>query len=247
MPSPPASGDAGVRAAQCVALPDLGDGAVADEHGAAEQGSGLGGSEHDVAADEEVGHADTLPAGASVPAWTRPPTAQRSPSGRTSSDRSAASPSPARCGWSASSVLGSPGCRSTCIPSIRRRASRAPQLLARYGEGYEARTREMFAAEGLAYAPPPDVVSNTRLALELGEQARAEGLHRAYHDRVMDAYWAESADLSQAPGARGARAERRRLAGRHSARARRTPVGAGGGRLDGPGPARRRNRACPPS
>jgi predicted DsbA family dithiol-disulfide isomerase len=69
-------------------------------------------------------------------------------------------------------------------------------LVARYGEGYDLRTREMFAAEGLTYAPPPDVVPNTRLALELGEAARAEGLHRPYHDRVMDAYWAEGVDLS---------------------------------------------------
>jgi predicted DsbA family dithiol-disulfide isomerase len=70
-------------------------------------------------------------------------------------------------------------------------------LLARYGGAYDARTRETFAAEGLEYAPPAAVVPNTRLALELGEQARAEGLHRAYHDRVMEAYWAEGADLSQ--------------------------------------------------
>jgi predicted DsbA family dithiol-disulfide isomerase len=70
-------------------------------------------------------------------------------------------------------------------------------LIARYGEGYDARTRELFAAEDLAYAPPPDVVSNTRLALELGEGARAEGLHGPYHDRAMDAYWAEGVDLSQ--------------------------------------------------
>jgi predicted DsbA family dithiol-disulfide isomerase len=71
------------------------------------------------------------------------------------------------------------------------------ELVARYGEGYDQRTREMFAAEDLVYAPPPDVVPNTRLALELGEGARAEGVHRAYHDRVMDAYWAEGVDLSQ--------------------------------------------------
>jgi predicted DsbA family dithiol-disulfide isomerase len=37
------------------------------------------------------------------------------------------------------------------------------------------------------------------MALELGEQARAEQVHRAYHDRVMDAYWAEGVDLSQRP------------------------------------------------
>jgi predicted DsbA family dithiol-disulfide isomerase len=72
-------------------------------------------------------------------------------------------------------------------------------LVARYGEGYDSRTRELFAAEGLGYAPPRDVVSNTRLALELGEAARAEGLHRRYHDRAMDAYWAEGTDLSQRP------------------------------------------------
>jgi predicted DsbA family dithiol-disulfide isomerase len=70
-------------------------------------------------------------------------------------------------------------------------------LVARYGEAYDARTRETFAAEGLEYAPPAEVVSSTRLALELGEQARAEARHRAYHDRVMDAYWAEGVDLSQ--------------------------------------------------
>jgi predicted DsbA family dithiol-disulfide isomerase len=70
-------------------------------------------------------------------------------------------------------------------------------LIARYGDGYDARTRELFAAEDLTYAPPPDVVSNTRLALELGEGARAEGLHGPYHDRAMDAYWAEGVDLSQ--------------------------------------------------
>jgi predicted DsbA family dithiol-disulfide isomerase len=73
------------------------------------------------------------------------------------------------------------------------------ELDARYGQRSQDRIREWFAAEGLTYAPPPEVVSNTRLALELGEAAREEGVHRAYHDRVMDAYWAESIDLSQRP------------------------------------------------
>jgi predicted DsbA family dithiol-disulfide isomerase len=71
------------------------------------------------------------------------------------------------------------------------------ELDARYGQSSRDRIREWFADEGLVYAPPPEIVSNTRLALELGEGAREEGLHRAYHDRVMDAYWAESTDLSQ--------------------------------------------------
>ena len=73
------------------------------------------------------------------------------------------------------------------------------ELDARYGQSSRDRIREWFAEEGLVYAPPPEIVSNTRLALELGEGAREEGLHRAYHDRVMDAYWAESTDLSQRP------------------------------------------------
>ena len=53
----------------------------------------------------------------------------------------------------------------------------------------------MFEARGLEYAPHPDVVPNTRAALRLGEHARGHGLHRAFHDRVMDAYWAESRNI----------------------------------------------------
>jgi predicted DsbA family dithiol-disulfide isomerase len=73
------------------------------------------------------------------------------------------------------------------------------ELNARYGQGAQERIAGWFADEGLVYAPPPDVVSSTRLALELGEGAREEGLHRAYHDRAMDAYWAEGVDLSLRP------------------------------------------------
>jgi predicted DsbA family dithiol-disulfide isomerase len=70
-------------------------------------------------------------------------------------------------------------------------------LVARYGDSHQERLREQFAAEGLDYAPPPEVVPNTALALEVGEQARSEGLHRAYHDRVMDAYWSEGANVGE--------------------------------------------------
>jgi len=56
----------------------------------------------------------------------------------------------------------------------------------------------MFEARGLEYAPHPEVVPNTRAALRLGEHARGHGLHRAFHDRVMDAYWAESRDIGSA-------------------------------------------------
>jgi predicted DsbA family dithiol-disulfide isomerase len=55
--------------------------------------------------------------------------------------------------------------------------------------------RAMFEQEGLVYAPPAEVVPNTLKALRLTELARDRGVHRATHDRLMDAYWAESQDL----------------------------------------------------
>jgi predicted DsbA family dithiol-disulfide isomerase len=69
------------------------------------------------------------------------------------------------------------------------------RLLARYGEEGIARTAAMFEARGLEYRPHPDVVPNTQAALRLGELARDHDLHHAFHDRVMDAYWAESRDI----------------------------------------------------
>ena len=69
------------------------------------------------------------------------------------------------------------------------------RLLARYGEGGITRTKGMFEARGLDYAPHPQVVPNTRAALRLGEHARGTRMHHEFHDRVMDAYWAESRDI----------------------------------------------------
>ena len=60
------------------------------------------------------------------------------------------------------------------------------------------RLRASFEANGLAYAPPPEVVPNTRLALRLTELARDRDLHEPFHDRLMDAYWAESVDIGDA-------------------------------------------------
>jgi predicted DsbA family dithiol-disulfide isomerase len=53
----------------------------------------------------------------------------------------------------------------------------------------------MFEQSGLVYAPPPDVVPNSRLALRLTELARDRGLHEPVHDRLMDAYWAEGQNI----------------------------------------------------
>jgi predicted DsbA family dithiol-disulfide isomerase len=57
------------------------------------------------------------------------------------------------------------------------------------------RLREMFAASGYDYNPHPEIVPNTRLALEIGEAARSEDRHPAFHDAVMDAYWRDARDI----------------------------------------------------
>ena len=52
-----------------------------------------------------------------------------------------------------------------------------------------------FARDNLAYAPPPAVVPNTRQALQVTELARDLDLQRVFHDRLMDAYWAEETNI----------------------------------------------------
>jgi predicted DsbA family dithiol-disulfide isomerase len=69
------------------------------------------------------------------------------------------------------------------------------RLHARYGERARDHVRAMFDREGLAYAPPPEVVPNTLKALRITELARDRGLHEPTHDRLMNAYWEESQDL----------------------------------------------------
>ena len=53
----------------------------------------------------------------------------------------------------------------------------------------------MFEANGLVYNPQPEVVPNTMKALQVTELARDRGLHRAVHDRLMDAYWTEARNI----------------------------------------------------
>jgi len=57
-----------------------------------------------------------------------------------------------------------------------------------------ARGAALFEPHGLVYNPPP-VSPRSLDALRLTELARARGLHAPFHDRLMDAYWAEAADL----------------------------------------------------
>jgi predicted DsbA family dithiol-disulfide isomerase len=69
------------------------------------------------------------------------------------------------------------------------------QLHARYGDMFHDRLRASFAAAGLAYNPPPEVVPNTMRALAMTELARDRGLHPAVHDRLMQAYWEEGRNI----------------------------------------------------
>jgi predicted DsbA family dithiol-disulfide isomerase len=54
--------------------------------------------------------------------------------------------------------------------------------------------RARFEQAGLAY-DRADIVPNTRLALRLTELAREHGLHEPFHDRLMQAYWEERANV----------------------------------------------------
>jgi predicted DsbA family dithiol-disulfide isomerase len=82
------------------------------------------------------------------------------------------------------------------------------QLHRRYGIGVGERDplRDRFAAYGLEY-DRPEIVPNTRLALRLSELAREQELHEPFHDRLMDAYWAEATDIGHPDALRRLAAE----------------------------------------
>ena len=69
------------------------------------------------------------------------------------------------------------------------------QLVARYGPDAMERTKAFFESHGLEYNPDPEVVPNTMHALRLTEHARKHDLHAPFHDRLMDAYWAEGRNI----------------------------------------------------
>jgi predicted DsbA family dithiol-disulfide isomerase len=69
------------------------------------------------------------------------------------------------------------------------------ELHARYGRDFHRGVRELVEASGWTYDPPPDVVPNSRKALEVTELARDRGLHAEVHARLMHAYWSEEADI----------------------------------------------------
>ena len=70
------------------------------------------------------------------------------------------------------------------------------ELVAKYGAEHFANVAQMFEDCGFAYAPHPERVPNTHLALELGELARAAGLHSEYHNAVMVGMWEQELDVA---------------------------------------------------
>lgn len=73
-----------------------------------------------------------------------------------------------------------------------------PALVARYGEAFVDTVRTLSEESGLVYNPHPDVVPNSRRALELTEWARTldDGSHTRLHDALMDAYWVQARDIT---------------------------------------------------
>jgi predicted DsbA family dithiol-disulfide isomerase len=69
-----------------------------------------------------------------------------------------------------------------------------------------ARGAELFERYGLTYNPPP-VAPRSLDALRLTELARERGLHVLFHDRLMNAYWAEAQNLGDHAVLRGLAAE----------------------------------------
>ena len=92
-------------------------------------------------------------------------------------------------------------------PEYPREGLPREQLLARYGRDMSERVGAFFATRGLEYNPNPDVVPNSRRALQLTELARDLGRHAAVHERLMDAYWAEAEDIGDAAVLRAIAAE----------------------------------------
>jgi predicted DsbA family dithiol-disulfide isomerase len=64
----------------------------------------------------------------------------------------------------------------------------------RYGRGIDEHTRRFFEHHGLEFNPP-DVIPNSFDALRLTELARDRDLHEPFHDRLMEAHWAEAQNV----------------------------------------------------
>lgn len=70
-------------------------------------------------------------------------------------------------------------------------------LVATYGQDAIDGVAALAAESGMPHNPNPDVVPNSRKALELAEWSRGFGsdAHRRLHDAIMDAYWRDGRDI----------------------------------------------------
>jgi predicted DsbA family dithiol-disulfide isomerase len=68
-------------------------------------------------------------------------------------------------------------------------------LRKKYGEVFHDRTRELFERNGLVWNPS-ETVPNTRNPLRVTELARDRGVHDAFHDQLMEAYWERGENIA---------------------------------------------------
>ena len=68
------------------------------------------------------------------------------------------------------------------------------KLHERLGPGVDDHVRGFFERYGLVWNPP-DQIPNSFDALRVTELARDRGLHQPFHDRLMDAHWAEATNI----------------------------------------------------
>jgi predicted DsbA family dithiol-disulfide isomerase len=68
-------------------------------------------------------------------------------------------------------------------------------LSRRYGFDVASHHVKLFGEAGLPFTPHKRI-PNSRAALNVAELARTNGVHDQFHSRLMTAYWAEDADIS---------------------------------------------------
>lgn len=85
-------------------------------------------------------------------------------------------------------------------PEYPREGILRESLVATYGQDAIDKVAALAEENGMPHNPNPDVVPNSRNALELAEWARkfsGEEAHRRLHEGIMDAYWRDGRDIGQ--------------------------------------------------
>ena len=77
------------------------------------------------------------------------------------------------------------------VPAEERRGASSRRAWGRAANS----ARRLVEESGYTYNPEPDVIPNSRKALEVTELARDLGLEKPVHDRLMHAYWSEALNI----------------------------------------------------